>query len=276
MQSLGVHWFNISLDDISEGIDAHGQAQFANEFFRRIKAKDPAARLILCPTWYWGDGRDPEKRPYLETLARELNPEIYLFWTGDEVVGPITRRAADSYKSIVKHRLFLWDNYPVNDDNPTMHLGPVIHRDPDLCDVIDGYMSNSMCKQSEADRIALLTCADYAYNPRAYDPARSIGQSIMNLAKTDAQRKVLRDLVELYPGMLLFGGGTSYNPARRQYSRLADEPHSRFAVESYLRGVEDLSARMGRAFPIQFLDARKTLDDDLVWMRAQFKSKYGR
>ncbi|MFI5385746.1 MAG: beta-N-acetylglucosaminidase domain-containing protein [Fimbriimonadales bacterium] len=276
MQGLGVHWFNISLDDIGEGIEASGQARLANEFYRRLRAKDPDAHLILCPTWYWGDGTDPSQRPYLETLAKELNPDIYLFWTGDEVVGPITRRAADSYKSIVKHRLFLWDNYPVNDDNPTMHLGPVIHRDPNLGEIIDGYMSNSMCKQDIADRLALLTCADYAYNPRAYDPARSIGQSIMNLGKTDNQRGVLRDLVELYPGMLLFGAGTSFNPARQEFDRLATEPHSIFAVESYMRGLEELDARMKMAFPSDFLDARKTLDDDIAWMRSQFKARYGR
>lgn len=273
MQSLGVHWFNISLDDIGEGIEASGQARLANEFFRRLRAKDPLASLILCPTWYWGDGTDPAQRQYLNTLAKELDPDIYLFWTGDEVVGPITRRAADSYTSIVKHRLFLWDNYPVNDDNPTMHLGPVIHRDPDLCEVIDGYMSNSMCKQMEAGRISLLTCADYAYNPRAYDPARSIGQSILNLAKTDAQRSVLRDLVELYPGMLLFAAGTGYNPARQHFFRLATEHHSGFVLRSYVRGVEDLAARMSRAFPTSFPDARKTLVDDIAWMHAQLMAK---
>jgi len=100
--------------------------------------------------------------------------------TGDAVVGRISRKAADTFRGIVKHRLFLWDNYPVNDANPTMHLGPVIDRDADLCDVIDGYMSNPMRLQNEANRIPLATCADYAYNPAAYDPLRSIGQAIVH------------------------------------------------------------------------------------------------
>ena len=52
-----------------------------------------------------------------------------MFWTGDQVVTPrITRllRGRELYKGIVKHRMFLWDNYPVNDSHPTLHLGPVV------------------------------------------------------------------------------------------------------------------------------------------------------
>ena len=47
-----------------------------------------------------------------------------MFWTGDTFTR-ITRAAAESYKKRVKHRLFLWDNYPVNDGQQTLHLGPV-------------------------------------------------------------------------------------------------------------------------------------------------------
>ena len=36
-----------------------------------------------------------------------------------------------------------------------------------------------MRKQNEINRIPLATCADYAYNPRAYDPSRSVGQAIL-------------------------------------------------------------------------------------------------
>ena len=89
---------------------------------------------------------------YLDTVARDLNPEIYLFWTGDTFTR-ITRAAAESYKKRVKHRLFLWDNYPVNDGQQTMHLGPVTARDADLCEVIDGYISNPMASQNEMNRI---------------------------------------------------------------------------------------------------------------------------
>ena len=269
MQTLGVRWFNISLDDISQGIDASGQARVVNEVYRRLRSRDPAARMIFTPTYYWGDGAPPAQKAYLETLARELDKDVYIFWTGDGVViGSITRRAARSYRDTVGHRLFLWDNYPVNDASPTMHLGPVIGRDPDLCEIIDGYMSNAMCSQNEGNRIPLLTCADYAYNPAAYDPMRSIGQAIVHLESNPEARRVLADLVELYPGFIIYGPArTNLNPVRERFAKLAAMPHGHFAVEAYIQSLESLSTRFAKTFPTRYTAERKTLADDIKLLR---------
>jgi hypothetical protein len=275
MQGLGVRWFNISLDDISQGIDAAGQAKVVNEIYRRLRAADADARMIFCPTYYWGDGTGEKQQPYLETLARELHADVYLFWTGDAVVGPITRKSAETFRRIAGHRLFLWDNYPVNDARPTMHLGPVINRDPDLCEVVDGYMSNSMCSQSEMNRVPMLTCADYAWNPWAYDPGRSIGQAIVHLAETPPEREVLKDVVEAYPGMLICGrADTGLNAVREQYTRIASAPHSRYVARMYVRYVERLAARLQSAFPDHYAAAKRTIDDDVAWMNAAYAAKY--
>jgi hypothetical protein len=276
MQGLGVKWFNIALDDITEGIDASGQARVANEFLKRLRANDPQAQLIVCPTWYWSDGTDPKFRPYLETFARELDKDVYLFWTGDAVViNRITRKCADTYKGIVKHRLILWDNYPVNDNNPTMHLGPVFGRDPDLCEVIDGYMSNPLCKQNELNRIPLMTCADYAWNPWAYDPGRSVGQAILHFTDDPVQQVLVKDLVEAYPGMFYYGKGSSFNAVREQFSRIASAPHSRYIAREYIDYVQSLSDRMQKAFPDRLKAERKTVMDDIEWMKGAFAEKYG-
>ena len=272
MQGLGVKWFNISLDDISQGIDAKKQATLVNEIFRRLRTADPDVRMIFCPTFYWGDGTGPDAEKYLKTLAAELDKDVYVFWTGDQVVTPrITRRAAERYRKIVAHRMVLWDNYPVNDNNPTMHLGPVTGRDADLCEVIDGYMSNPLCPQNEGNRIPMLTCADYAYNPRAYDPARSIGQSIAHLAHTNEQRSVLKDVVEAYPGMLLYDKGTSFNPVRERAADLAKQPGGKSLQKDYIARVESLLKRFRSAFPDQFKDCAKTLADDVAWLQANLQ-----
>lgn len=275
MQGLGVKWFNISLDDISQGIDASGQARVVNEICRRLKERDPEARMIFTPTFYWGDGTGADAKPYLETLARELDEDVYLFWTGDSVVGNITRKAAETYRSISKHRLFLWDNYPVNDARPTMHLGPVTNRDPDLCEVIDGYMSNSMCQQNEANRIPMLTCADYAYNPAAYDPIRSIGQAILHLADTPEEREVLKEIVEMYPGFVIFGRpSTGLNPVREQFKRLLGMPHARYIADAFVCKLENLAARMDKAFPNRYEAARKTLRNDISFVKGFMSQRY--
>lgn len=276
MQGLGVKWFNISLDDISQGIDAAGQAKVVNEIYHRLKAKDPHANMIFTPCFYWGDGTDTSAKPYLEILARDLDKDVYLFWTGDSVVGNITRIAAQSFRDVSKHRLFLWDNYPVNDSTPTMHLGPVIKRDADLCEVIDGYMSNAMCSQNEGNRIPLLTCGDYAYNPADYDPTRSIGQAIVHLESDPTARKTLAELVEVYPGFIIFGKpSTGLNPVREQFAKLSSTPHSRYIVEAYIRYLEDLSERMDKTFPDRYTAEKKTLSDDVKLLRKMQKDRYG-
>jgi hypothetical protein len=275
MQGLGVRWFNVSLDDISQGIDAGDQAAAVNEIFHRLRAKDPQAQMVFCPTFYWGTCDEPKQRDYLAQIAGTLDKDVYVFWTGDGVVGQITRAAAETYKSRIQHRMIVWDNYPVNDHNPTLHLGPVIKRDADLCEVVDGIMGNPLCPQNEINRIPLITLADYAYNPRGYDPARSIGQAILHLTDTPAQRQVLKELVELYPGMLLEGKGTNYNAVLTRFDEILARPHSRFMADLYLQHAADVARRLDEAFPDRFKDAVKTLTGDVDRMKAAYREKYG-
>ena len=272
-QGQGVRWFSVSFDDVGWGAGGPaaggaGHARVANTIFTRLRADDPGAQLILCPVPYWGDGSNPGDRAYLEALGGALHPDIYVFWTGDRVFAQhITRRAAEGYRRIVRHRLFLWDNYPVNDGNPTLHLGPVSGREPGLCEVVDGYMSNPMRTQNEINRIPLATCADYAYNPWAYDPARSIGQAILHLADGQEQRVVLRDLVGAYPGFLATGGDSRTNPVRARFAALQAAPGTRPAAADLVRRMEELDARLAEAFPGRFGAAKATVGGDITWMK---------
>jgi hypothetical protein len=277
MQGLGVKWFNISLDDISQGIDPSGQVKVVNEIYRRLKENDPQAQMIFCPTIYWGDGTSPSDRQYLETIARELDKDVFLFWTGNSVVGNITRKAAESYRRVVKHRLILWDNYPVNDGNPTMHLGPLTNRDLDLCKAVDGYMSNSLCLQNEGNRLPMLTCADYSYNPYGYDPNRSIGQAIMHLEIGQEQQQVIKELVELYPGFIIYGiPSTGANPVRERFIRLMEDPHLKDAPKTMLNSLESLVSRMDNAFPTRYTAEKQTLRNDIEFVKQSLKAGYSR
>ena len=117
----------------------------------------------------------------------------------------------------------------------------------------------------------MLTCADYAYNPRAYDPARSIGQSIVHLARTKQQRSVLKDVVEAYPGMLLHNKGTAFNPVRERATELAKQPRGESPRKHYIARAELLLKRFRSAFPDQFQDCAKTLADDVAWLQANLQ-----
>jgi hyaluronoglucosaminidase len=274
-QSQGVKWFSICVDDVNWGNKepvevAAGDVKIVNAIFGHLREKDPEAQMIFCPGIYHGDGSNVRDHAYLATLGRELNPDTYVFWTGDGVRTPhMTRWAAESFKKAVNHRLFLWDNYPVNDGLPTLSLGPVSGRPPDLGDVVDGYMSNPMATQNQINRLPLATCADYAWNPQAYDPARSIGQAILLLGKTEAQKEVLKEMVEAYPGFLFTGGGPGTNPVREQFKKLAGQPGSQTAARQLLQQIEDLSTRLTKEFPREFGAAKKTVANDVAWMKSQ-------
>jgi len=265
MQGLGVKWFCVSLDDITRGIDPKGQSRLLNKLLKRLRAGDPAAQLITTLPYYWGTGEG--HRGFLETVAAELHPDVYVFWTGNSVVpAQITRAAAEKYKSLVGHRLIIWENYPVNNGTPTLHLGPVTGREADLCTVVDGYMANPLCPQNEINRLPLYTLADYARNPSAYDPERSIGRAIQHLGKTAGQREVLKELVGLYPGKLRYGKPSSFNPLLDRFEKLM-KTKSASEADLLLRHVEEVAQRLEAEFPRRFAATKRTLRQNLKTLK---------
>ena len=281
VQGLGVRWFSLSYDDIeTKGQDpavlGAAHAGLANGLLRRLREKDPGASLIFCPVYYWGCGDGPEAGPYLAALARTLDQDIFLFWTGDAVVTPrITRACAETFKKAAGHRLIIWDNYPVNDRTGALHLGPVIGRDPDLDAAAYGYMSNPLCPQNEINRLPLLTCADYAFNPRAYDPARSIGQALLLQAATPGGRAALKDLIELYPGNLLSGSSsTGYNCVLEKLKTLLAGPRAREEGQAFIDRVAASAAALDREFPGRYAETKKTIAAHIALLRDELQKRF--
>jgi len=94
MLALGCRDFALLFDDIPDSMEAtdrqrwasfaSAQCQVTNALFRWTRERAPAGRFLFCPTPYCG--RMAERKlggeGYLETLGRELLPEIDVFWTG--------------------------------------------------------------------------------------------------------------------------------------------------------------------------------------------------
>ena len=265
MQGLGVRTFCVALDDIGQGIDPTDQSHLVNELLRRLRVADPSARMVFCPTLYWGDGSDPDHARYLATIGRVLDPAVLVFWTGDGVVtARITRAAADGFRAAIGHDLVIWDNYPVNDDMPTMHLGPVVGRDPDLDDAAVGYMANPMSRQDRLGMLPLATSAEYACDPAAYDPGRAIHRAIEGMGRTREERTLLREVVDTYPGMIRFPGANQYfNPVRDRIRRAGADEQAGLIVE-FESLVERFAATFGDRFPVE----TGCMRDDLAWLEA--------
>jgi len=185
---IGIRSFVIAWDDVSgnfacqEDRDAYGtdpsplaaaQAGVTNvvqtEF---IEARPGATRMVTVPTEYWGMAPSP----YKERFDALVSTEVDLYWTGPEVVSPsITAADLQAARAVwPRHRVMIWDNYPVNDYSMNrLLLGPLVNRDAGMADTVVGISFNELVGDQEASQIPLGTQADYAWNPAGYDPDRS-------------------------------------------------------------------------------------------------------
>ncbi|MCX4553803.1 beta-N-acetylglucosaminidase domain-containing protein [Streptomyces sp. NBC_01500] len=201
---IGVRQFAIPLDDISytnwncdadktkfgTGGGAAGAAQAyllnrVNEQF--IKTHEGAQPLEMVPTEYY----DVTPSPYKTAIAEQLDKDVLVEWTGVGVVAPtMTVAQAQSAKKVFGHSILTWDNYPVNDYvTNRLLLGPFSGREKGLADQLAGITANPMI-QPYASKLALSTVADYTWNDTAYDPDRSYGEAVDEMAggKADVER----------------------------------------------------------------------------------------
>lgn len=213
MYDLGVRAFSIPLDDISytrwncaadqttygaPGRAAAGRAQvdLLNDVQRNFVAThDGSYPLQMVPTEY-GDLTDTA---YKQVLRSTLDPEVLVMWTGTDVVPPsITVAQAEAASALFGRKVFVWDNYPVNDYAQTagrLLLAPYDHREPGLSDHVAGIVSNPM-NQAAASKVAEFTIADFAWHDRAYDRDRSWRAAASYLA--DGDRRATRALLDFF------------------------------------------------------------------------------
>ena len=195
----GVRTFAVLFDDIPSRLEhdadqkhfSKSLARAEGSWLQAIQEKQPSAwqdiEWWICPSYYTPDPTlarvfgafEPN---FLETLAEYLPPNAACFWTGPAVVPKkITLSHLQKVVKRLKHRLLLWDNYPVNDltMRDELHIGPLEGRDSRLPQAVHGYFNNPLV-QEDLSFVPLATCFDYAANPRTYraEPSwtRIIGQ----------------------------------------------------------------------------------------------------
>jgi protein O-GlcNAcase/histone acetyltransferase len=156
MQQLGCAHFALLFDDIPDRLDAEdlrrwgtlasAQAQVANAAFERTRDRGTGGRFLFCPTPYCG--RMAERKlggeDYLETLGRELLPEIDIFWTGPEIVSnEISVEPVRELRGILRRKPVIWDNLHANDyDMRRCYCGPYSGRPRELLGEVNGVLSN--------------------------------------------------------------------------------------------------------------------------------------
>jgi hyaluronoglucosaminidase len=196
----GCRAFCLLLDDIGYGFGTEANAErftsvgaahasITNRIHDWARGLGESVDVYLCPTDYHGS---PPFGEYLESLGRELHPEIGVFYTGPSICSQ-TLTAADARafgEAIARHPV-IWDNYPANDlqMRPEMHIGPLTGRSPDLASAVSGYTTNLM-NQAEASKIPLLTIRDYLRDPVGYDPDASWAPALRAAAGAESLQAI--------------------------------------------------------------------------------------
>ena len=188
----GVRTFAVLFDDIPSRLEFTSDrknfrkslAQAEGVWLQKIQAMQPGewkdVEWWICPSYYTPDpvlarlfgSFEPD---FLEVLGEYLPSNVACFWTGPSVVSKkISLAHVQKIAKRVRHRLLLWDNYPVNDLSmrDELHLGPLQGRDPKLPRAVYGYLSNPLL-QERLSFIPLATCFDYAADPAHYHPESS-------------------------------------------------------------------------------------------------------
>ncbi|MWA14859.1 beta-N-acetylhexosaminidase family protein [Streptomyces sp. BA2] len=293
MYDLGVRSFSVPLDDISytkwncegdkakfgepgRGPAAKAQVGLLNTIQRDFIARhEDANPLQMVPTEY-GDLTDTA---YKQTMRAELDGAVEVMWTGTDVVPPeITNSQAEKAAELFGRKVFVWDNYPVNDFARTagrLLLAPYDKREPGLSGHLSGIVSNPM-NQEGASKLAVFTMNDFSWNDRGYERARSGRQAALYLAGGDGRvADAVQTFVDLNHAAPTFGE-SNWQPQSPVLGPKLDAFWKRYesdpagavrALRPTAREIEKVPAVLRAGVPdALFLhDAKQWLDATELW-----------
>jgi len=161
-----------------------------------------AKRIIFCPTYYSFDpvlervfGHRPQN--YWEDLAKNLDPSIDIFWTGEKVCSTTySQPHLHEVELLLGRKPFLWDNYPVNDGaikSKLLHLRAVPAGHSLLAEQVSGHAVNPM-NQPQLSQIALASLAQAYRQKTAYQPQTEQSLIMRHLLGSDFGAQLELDL----------------------------------------------------------------------------------
>jgi hypothetical protein len=173
MMRVGIRDFSLLYDDISVPLSrktASEQAHSAGELLKFLESERKNPVLFFCPTQYRGF----KETEYLATLSKELDRDIYIFWTGKYVVSQsITARDLRKVAAILKRKPLIWDNLFANDYVPeTIFRFPYRNRSKAILHTSAGILINPM-NQYELSKPLIYTAALFIREPVSYVPQRA-------------------------------------------------------------------------------------------------------
>ena len=174
---------------------ASANAQIVNQLHAALRAKYPDAKLMVCPPPYWLNANQRAEyawaHDYLREFCAAIPKDVIIVWTGAEV-NTICQRVEDirAYQSLIgsERQLMLWDNtikfppgwsnvfrvnaFAAECANFASSAWPGMHGHVNGRAIINTYAPG------EFSKIALMTAADYLWNPEQYDAADALKRAL--------------------------------------------------------------------------------------------------
>lgn len=155
MLELGCQDFCLLWDDIPDRMNPADVARFGslalaqcaltNAVYRRTRSSTDG-RFLFCPTPYCGRmvAANHGGEGYLETVGRELDAGVDVFWTGPEIISEgITVGHVSALTKVLRRPPVIWDNLHANDyDGRRFFCGPYAGRPRELRGAIRGVLTN--------------------------------------------------------------------------------------------------------------------------------------
>lgn len=183
LSAMGCRSFCLLYDDIPDqmrpeelerwGSLASAQSALTNRLFHWAREADSGVRFFFCPTPYCGrmEVAGHGGQGYLETVGRELDPAIEVFWTGPEIISwEISLEQLGEITAKLRRPPVLWDNLHANDyDGRRMFLGPYSGRPPELRGRVRGILTNPNTEMP-VNFMAVRTLGEYLRAGAAWEP----------------------------------------------------------------------------------------------------------
>ena len=239
LDTLGLHDLAILFDDMRG--DLVDLAERQAEIVAFCQDHSAVSRFFVCPSYYSDDpvlDRVFGARPsaYLETFGRLIDPQVSIYWTGEQVCSPeISVGHLRTVAQQLGRKVCLWDNYPVN-DGPIMsnylHLRGFTGRSAEIAGWITGHAINPAV-QPTLSCIPALTLIDLYRQGEGYSYFAAFAAAAEKICGSELASLLRNDLLTLQ------GQGLDRLGARREkilarYSAIAHPAASE--VTAWLAG----------------------------------------
>lgn len=192
MIALGARSFAVGFDDAAETLQksedrarfktpAAAHAHLINRLHRHLKQSSGSFELVLLPAVY---AKAQAGRDYLRELGAAIPPEISIIRTGVE-------------NALANRRPIMLDDFPASDSDPwRLFLGAKSGAAPALGDDAAGFIAHPLI-YPRASMLPVATAAEYAWNPRSYEPPGATDRAL-NLLYDQRARAGLRVWAQVF------------------------------------------------------------------------------